>query len=99
MSRQQPTPPPDTATCPHCGQKPHYGRCEEQNGRSTNEGMPEPPDLNTALDRPQAAQLAFRAMNCDGSSGHPDLELAMANLYCSAFQIWKRRQRKYGTGN
>ena len=35
----------------------------------------------------------------DGSSGAPELERNIADLMSKAFNIWKQRQRKYGTGN
>lgn len=38
-------------------------------------------------------------LRVDGASGHPALEAEMARLYRAAFNIWKERQRKYGTGN
>jgi hypothetical protein len=36
---------------------------------------------------------------CDGSSGAPELERAMAARLVAQFEIFKQRQRKYGSGN
>jgi hypothetical protein len=38
-------------------------------------------------------------LDCDGSSGSPALERAMADHFERAFEIWKARQRKYGSDN
>lgn len=47
----------------------------------------------------QGLQLISMPLHCDGSSGNQELEERMAQLYATAFKIWKERQRKYGTGN
>ena len=38
-------------------------------------------------------------LECDGRSGSPELEKRMAELFGRAFDIWKERQKKYGTTN
>jgi len=43
--------------------------------------------------------MADVVMVCDGKSGSPVLEGAVAELLGRAFAIWKQRQNKYGTGN
>jgi len=38
-------------------------------------------------------------LRCDGSSGAPELERQMAARLVAQFEIFKERQRKYGSGN
>jgi len=39
------------------------------------------------------------ALACDGSSGAPELERAIAERMAAAFEVFKQRQKKYGPGN
>jgi len=46
-----------------------------------------------------APKLDIVPLRCDGSSGAPELERHMAARLQAQFEIFKERQRKYGSGN
>lgn len=41
----------------------------------------------------------YRKLVIDGTSGSPDLESSLAQIMVENFELWKIKQRKYGTQN